>query len=199
MESIAVKTGHCWKSLWNHPENLSLKKLRRDPNVLLPNDTIYVPKIEPKYERYVTGRRHRFVRNGVPSRLRIRVMRAGRARAFQPYELRVDGATYTGITDAEGWIEAPISPQASQGELIVGDNPLTRYLCDINLGAMDPITEVTGVQKRLQNLGYSCEVTGEIDDQTADALSDFQKAVDLEPTGELDQVTSQKLQEAYGC
>jgi peptidoglycan hydrolase-like protein with peptidoglycan-binding domain len=63
---------------------------------------------------------------------------------------------------------------------------------------MDPITETVGIQKRLRNLGFNCEPTGEMDDATASAIARFQKKHALEPTGEPGASTIDKLKSRHG-
>jgi hypothetical protein len=198
VESLAVTTGHFWQTLWNLPENAALKAARGSPNLLLPGDQLYVPEIRPIEVDAVTEERHRFVRKGVPSKLRLRIMQGNQPRGSEPYQLVIDGTASQGTTDTDGWIEINMPPDAQSGELVVGPDALTRQVFPLDLGGMDPITEITGVQKRLRNLGYPCDATGEIDDETRSALAMFQVSVDLEASGELDQTTRQTLKEAHG-
>jgi N-acetylmuramoyl-L-alanine amidase len=47
-------------TIWNHPQNAALKKLRVNPNVLLPGDQAFIPDKAPKQESAPTGRTSRF-------------------------------------------------------------------------------------------------------------------------------------------
>ena len=59
---------------------------------------------------------------------------------------------------------------------------------------MDPISELSGVQKRLQNLGlYQGEAHGDLDEPTGAAISEFQRRHDLDPTGAPDEDTLAQL------
>lgn len=74
MSSIAGKYGHFWETLWDHPQNADLKERRGDPNVLNPGDTVHVPDKIEKSENCATGQTHRFVKKGVPAKLRLRLL-----------------------------------------------------------------------------------------------------------------------------
>ena len=194
MESIAEKHGFFWETLWNHSENAELKDLRQDPNVLLPGDVVQIPEKTEKEEDCATGELHRFLRKGVPAVLRLRLLRGGAPRAGVPFVLEVDGQSYSGTTDDEGRLEHSIPPNAMEGKLIVGEGEEQEEY-PLELGAVDPIDEMTGVQARLNNLGYACgEVDGTLNDTTREALEKFQSKHGLEVTGEADDQTRAKLQ-----
>jgi N-acetylmuramoyl-L-alanine amidase len=73
--SIAEQYGIFWQTVWDHPNNASLKQLRKDPNILKSGDTVFVPDLREKWETCATEQRHCFVRKGVPAKLRLRLMR----------------------------------------------------------------------------------------------------------------------------
>lgn len=198
IESIAQRHGHFWETIWNDPNNQEVKDARKSPNVLRPDDRLFIPELRINQVDGATEQRHRFKRKGVPSKLRVRVMQLGKPRANVPYRLVLDGTPHEGETDADGWVEAPIPPDAQRGELTVGKDQLDKQVFQLELGQMDPVTEIAGLQKRLKNLGYACEMTGNLDDQTRSAIGAFQKSVDLEDTGEPDQQTRDKLLEVHG-
>ena len=196
ISSIAQKKGLFWKQLWNHPENASLKSLRKDPNVLRPGDQVFVPDKQGKQVSGATDQEHRFRVKGVPAKLRVQVLDEDQPRANEPYTLEIDGNLYSGTTDGEGRIEHSIPPDAKQGRLLVGD---TQDEYPLSLGHMDPVEEVAGVQARLNNLGFNCgEVNGRLGPETEAALKAFQKKHNLSETGEIDQATRDKLKEVHG-
>jgi hypothetical protein len=198
VESIAVKTGHLWKTIWDHPRNASIKKARVSPNVLLPGDRLYIPEKVLKTVDRPTDQRHVFVREGLSSKLRLCIKRNGEPRSNQPYRLVIDGILVEGTTDGDGWIDMVIPADAKHGQLSVGEDPRHSEVFSLELGGMDPITEPTGIQKRLRSLGFACHATGEMDEATLGAIALFQKGEDLEPTGELDSTTLEKLKKRYG-
>lgn len=71
---------------------------------------------------------------------------------------------------------------------------------ELGIGEMDPISELTGVQKRLANLGHFWEAPdGELDDDSRDGIMRFQRASGLEMTGELTADTLAALEKAHAC
>ena len=61
-------------------------------------------------------------------------------------------------------------------------------LASHNIVNASPIN-VTDVQKALNDFGYSVVATGEINEETQNALMDFQKSHNLEVTGEIDDIS----------
>ncbi len=112
VESIAYRTGHFWEKVWNHGDNAELRKRRKNPNVLMPGDRVFVPPIEQKSEDLATSKTHRFRRKGVPSRLRIRFLRDGEPRKSEAYVIEIDGEERHGTTDGDGFLDEPVSPVA---------------------------------------------------------------------------------------
>jgi Putative peptidoglycan binding domain len=197
LNSIAHRAGHFWRTIWDHPNNAELKQKRGDPNVLLPGDRLTIPPPELKEVSRPTEKRHRFVRKGEPAKLRLRVLfEDDRPRANQPFRLIIDGSLSSGVTDSDGKLEVPIPCDAQRGKLIIGPDETT---VELALGSVDPITEISGVQGRLNNLGFNCGEPGAVlNNSTKAALKYFQKKNNLAETGVPDAPTRQKLQEAHG-
>lgn len=250
IDSIAFENGFFWETIWNHAENSALKQKRKDPNILLAGDEVFIPDKEEKKESCATEQRHRFRRKGVPAMIRIRLLEeplpdegpadAGTDEeetpvmgeeevdedvptpskpsepsgpsetsepsqqqreeplANEPYEIIIDGKSYTGRTDEEGALSVPIPPNASRGQLWVGEEP-GRRLYELDLGHVDPVSEMTGVQQRLNNLGFDCgAVDGRCGPRTRRALERFQQRHGLSETGEPDDQTRQRLTREHG-
>ncbi len=196
LSSIAQRHGLFWQKIWDHPNNTELKRRRRDPNILYPGDVVFIPEKEEKQENGSTEQRHRFCKKGVPAKVRLRLMRNNRPRANESYVLEVDGALFSGTTDADGKLEQSIPPNAKKGKLFIGKK---REEYVLNLGHMDPLNEIIGVQKRLNNLGFHCgPANGVMGPSTTDALKAFQKKHHLTESGEADEATKNKLIEVYG-
>ncbi|HUI53524.1 MAG TPA: peptidoglycan-binding protein [Bryobacteraceae bacterium] len=186
-----------WETIWNHPNNAALKNLRKDPHVLYPGDVVYIPDMDPRLEDKSADAHHKFARKSALDRFRVRLTKDFQPRANIPYTLVVDGQSIDGTTDGDGLVDQPISPGAREGKLVL-DGGKEEY--EFALGNIDPIDTVSGLQGRLQNLGYFAgEVTGEMDDDTTDAVRAFQAACGLSETGEPDDSTLAKLKSEYGC
>jgi peptidoglycan hydrolase-like protein with peptidoglycan-binding domain len=69
----------------------------------------------------------------------------------------------------------------------------------VDLGQLDPYDSISGVQARLNNLGYGAgEVDGRLNARTERALRQFQRQQKLEITGRIDEKTCDKLRELNG-
>lgn len=199
MSSIALDKGYYWRTIWDHPPNSELKSVRKDPNVLMPKDRVTLPQKKEKQESGATEMRHRFVRRGEPSHFRFQAKVEDEPLRNSPYVLKVDGKKQEGTTDAEGWIEVDLPGNAHSGELVITCEG-QEYRFMLNLGYMEPISEVIGVQKRLSNLGFPPgPIDGIMGPKTRSAIAQFQKSQGAEPTGQLDEATRQKLAKAHGC
>ena len=200
IEKIAEKFGFFWETLWDDPHNAELKKKREDPNVMFPRDVVFVPEKRVKEESKATEQQHRFRKKGVPSMLRLCLLEDDEPRANEPYILKVDAELFSGTTDAQGKIKHSIPPSARQGKLIV-EHPDEEHREEytLDLGGLDPISELTGVQARLNNLSFDCgEVDGKMGPRTRAALKRFQEKHDLPATGQLDEETREKLRKVHG-
>jgi hypothetical protein len=196
VSSIAKHYGFEWKRIWNLAENSNLRLKRKNPNILHPGDTLFVPEKQPRNEDRSTDAVHQFRLKGTPCKLRIRLLSAGKPMANEPYKLIV-GTLLEGTTDGDGLLEQIIPEEATSGKLLVGKHLLELRL---DIGHLDPITEVSGVQARLNNLGFHCgPVDGLLGPMTRSAIYTFQETYDLEMTGAPDQPTQDKLKERHGC
>ena len=178
-------------------ENAELRQLRNDPAALLPGDKVFIPDKREKNDICDTEQRHRFRRKGVPSMLCMRLFIDDEPRANESYILEIDGELSSGTLDADGQLKYAIPPNAKKGRLIVGESQDVYVL---NLGHIDPIDEISGVQGRLNNMGFNCgAVDDTLNENTRVALKRFQKKHGLEQTGEPDEMTRMKLKELHGC
>ena len=202
IESIALAHGYLPDTLWSHPDNAQLKRERKDPSLLLPGDRVQVPDPRPRQEQAADGQKHRFHRKGLPSKLRVRILRDGEPRQNEPYTLNVDGKLSQGSTDGDGVVAVPVPPNAQQGKLIVGKDEKDQQTFELRLSGLDPVESITGVQQRLRNLGFlNGEPAAEWTPEALQALLDFQiqhvvKGQD-KASGEYDDATRQALQRVY--
>ncbi len=199
ISSIAHQQGFSWQTLWNHPANAGLKERRGNPNALLPGDVVQIPEKQRREEPCSPTRLHRFRIKGAPVHFNLRVLDGiDRPRAEIPYTLMIDGASRSGNTDTEGCISEIIQPDARRAKLTLNPSAERPEVYEFNLGYMNPVDDIAGLQARLQNLGYLERVTGKMDRATTDGLRKFQHAAELEPTGKLDEGTRSALEAAYG-
>ena len=191
--SLARKNGFFWKTVWDHPENADLKRERKDPTLLYETDMIFIPKREPKEISKGTESEHTFKLKGEPCKLKLQLLELGKPRKNEDYVLEINGELIQGKTDGNGELEHYIPGITKSGKLILRNGKETYPL---KVGNLDPIDTVSGVQQRLNNLGYSCgSEDGKMTEKTKEALRKFQAECKLNVTGEIDSATKAKLTE----
>lgn len=196
ISSIAQQSGLLPERIWDHPNNSELRENRGSPNILHAGDVVFVPERQERQESCATQQRHRFRKRGVPSMLRLRLLIGGEPRADERYILEVDGELLSGTTDDQGRLEHHIPPDARRGRLLLGE---TQDEYALNLGRIDPIDEISGVQGRLNNLGFDCGAAdGNLGPRMEEALRAFQRKHDLTESGEADEATRNRLVEIHG-
>ena len=200
IEAISYEHGLFWKTVWDDPQNAELRRVRGDPNVLLPGDHVFVREIELKTEPGITEQRHRFKRKGVPCKLRLRVLdEKKQPLAGARYVIEIDRILRKeGLLDGEGILDIGIPPDAKDGNLIVNPGQdQVKYL--LMLGHIDPIDTISGIQGRLNALGFDCgKVDGIYGPQTRVAVRAFQDEYKLKVDGFARGETKKKILEMYG-
>jgi hypothetical protein len=190
--SLAKKHGFFWRTIWEHGENAGLRAKRKDPSVLLADDEIFIPEKQIKEVTKPTDAEHVFKRKGEPCKIKLQLLKLGKPRANEDYILEIEGTQIKGKTDGDGKIEHFIPGESKTGKLILRGG---KEVYPVNIGYLDPVDEVIGIQQRLNNLGYSCPQTNEFDDETREALKKFQADNKLDESGEIDGPTKSKIQE----
>lgn len=201
VSSIAHQHGFLPETLWKLPENAALHAKQRQRHVLYPGDTVALPPRRARDEEARAGRLYRVRRKGIPDMLRLRFLDVDEEpRVGLPFLLRL--RTFSGESvrdvrgelDGDGYVQAPIPPDADLGELILGTGP-DRETYQLELGHVDPLGTFPGLQDRLANLGYfsCCEQDSEHHPVTRQALERLQRAHGLEPTGKLDGASRELL------
>jgi hypothetical protein len=198
ISSIAYELGMFPGTVWDDPKNSTLKEKRKNPNALLPGDIVHVRQKENKQASLSAETRHRFKRKGVPEKLVVRFMKGDKPRANERFQLDVDGVPSEGATDNDGYVRATINPGARQA-IVTFLQTAEKFV--FNLGHIDPITEISGVQGRLANLGmYSGPIDGESSQELTEAIRAFQRKnlSESEATGLMDDKTRDKLKQLHG-
>ena len=139
MSSIASQFGFFWETLWFHPKNGDLRKLRKNPNVLLEDDQVWIPQKQIKQVEAPVDALHTFQVKGVTTMFRLRFTDSGKPRANIPYVLTIDGNLFTGSTDSDGKIEVPIPPNAQEGTLVLGQGKEAKTYT-LDLGSIAPVS-----------------------------------------------------------
>lgn len=192
-----------WRTIYDHPDNEGFRTKRPDPNVIYPGDEIHIPDPELKELELPTTAKHtlRIKRPRVMLRVELRD-EDDEPLAGKEFELRFRDSVYEGTTDGDGILEQRVSLSEEIGELTVwssDDREAERYVWHVRVGHLDPVQELDGVRQRLNNLGFYCEARGDqIDQSLRLAVKGFQRIAGLEPSGELDDATRDKLVELHG-
>ena len=63
IDVIAFKHGFHPATLWEHDENQKLRDKRKDPNLLMADDEVFIPDRKLREETVHTGKRHTFYRS----------------------------------------------------------------------------------------------------------------------------------------
>ncbi|MAO90314.1 MAG: hypothetical protein CMM78_09215 [Rhodospirillaceae bacterium] len=202
-DSLAETYGHFWKTIWTHPDNAVLVSARNDRNVLLQGDQVFIPDKRPKSESRPTDLIHRFVRKGVPARIKLRALAPdGTPLTNCDYILRVGTRRYEGKSDADGIIDQSVAPSAQTGQLTVypaqEDMPKELHW-SLTIGSLQPVDTVLGIQARLQNLGYDPgALDGQLGPATRKAIGYFRLRNNLPDGTAADQQFVDALEKQHG-
>lgn len=182
----------------DHEKNSQLFAAR-DELVLNPGDPVWIPEEdEPEYnwQQVVTGDRITLQVTEALREFKLTVMRPNREPlANMPYVITFGDETFEGTTDAEGNIDTEVPFDATEGTVQVG-NLLRR----IQLGGLDPLHTIRGIQARLANMGFEPgPVDGIVGPKTSGAIEAFQAFRLLDESGVLDPATREALLDEYGC
>ncbi len=223
---LAAGWGFMWQTIWNDGNNSDLKTKRVDPDILLAGDSLYVPDMTAKDVSKPVEQTHNFVKK-IPKAKFVLVLRrvpaakkgieAGttefwnykdadpappddEAAANVPYHFYADGVLIDqGNTDGNGQLSVTFSPVAAAGRVIFNRGTPQEISMDLGFREMDPLSEVTGVCKRLYNLGFPCPTDStEVTVDVQMAIQAFQKKYQLTVNGTIDDPTRNKLKEIYG-
>ena len=184
-----------WETVYEAPENEEFRKLRPNPNVIYPGDVIVIPDQVAKDEDGASEKRHNYRVNRSKWLFRARMLDERlMPLTGQAYKLSIeDEVVKEAETDGDGMIEVKIPAEADYGMLtFMGQKTELRF------AGLDPVARVTGVQQRLNNLGFFCgPVDGIVGPLTRSATYAFQRFHDVEPTGLIDDATRLKLLEVH--
>ena len=196
---LAAQRGLKSSDVFDHPANAALKALRPNLNVLLPRDRVAIRAVEQKDVAKPTNTKNVFALNDEPVFLRIQLLDRDQPVKNEPFTLSVGALKFAGVTEADGTIKVQVPPGATQGFLSVG--PPTNVLqMNLKLGSLHPVESDTGVQQRLQNLGFDCgKIDGLIGPRTRGRIRDFQGKNGLLVNGVVTPETRNLLKAKHGC
>jgi Putative peptidoglycan binding domain len=214
MSSIA-KANHFanFLTIWNDDENEDLRKQRGNPHILEAGDVVFIPDQPDQIAHGDDQFRHEFALESPALFLNLKLEDLdGKPLANVKGKLRVDAADDNGreslenefdvTTDKNGRISQEILQDADIAELDLGDD---HFL--IEIGLLDPVRSVKGMQGRLNNLGYFAGFNELDKEQLRWAIEEFQHDNGIKPpNGDIDDPrnkakidqTKNKLGEVHG-
>jgi hypothetical protein len=205
LSSIAKEYGFAdYQLIFQHPANAEFRKKRPNPNIICAGDLLFVPDVRQKVVLKGTDQNHKFVLKQPRAKLRLCLKDdAHQPYANTKYRLRVGSDHWDGNTNSDGMVERAIPANATEGEITLfptGEGATDPgYSFALQLGDLDPVDEMSGVDSRLINLGFGPGDASESlsDEDRQDALKAFQSMYALEVTGELTDESRSKLQELH--
>ena len=208
LAKLAEQVGFDADKVWNDDSNKPLRDTKREPNVLQPGDTLYVPGAdERRYLKVNVGEENVVEANSSSTTLGLIVCDArGATIANSKVECRglpAHGAALPKQTDGDGKLELVVPHTVSEFAV---DLPENRISLIVHVAHMDPITEASGLQKRLEHLGYGSSMlcrlaavrNGDASLWLRMQVAAFQLDQGLNITGEADHATRDKLVELHG-
>ncbi len=194
------------EKIYNHEDNAEFRELRNDPNVIYPGDQINIPDKEDKVVWGSTNQTHVFrVKRPVIETFRVRIQnKSGKPWVGKRVTLTVGGQSFDAPISGDGIVSIDLpNGDESGGELNVfmnsnSDQPTHTF--EVQLGHLDPVQELSGVQARCNLLGFECGVAdGIMGRKTRAGVKEFQAAHGLDVDGVPGPMTKGKLEEVYGC
>lgn len=202
LTSLAATEGFAGLSeIYNHPDNSVLKQKRDNPDVLCARDKIRIPELRLQRLPVATESRHRFRRKLPIARLRLQLLDedAGPLADLQ-FKLTLVGAVREGVTDSDGRLDVDVPPTEERAllQLWTGNGQPAEW--DIQLGRLQPVEAISGLQARLTNLGIDVgAIDGVPGPMTAEGVRLFQTENDLLVDGVSGPKTQTALKRVYGC
>ncbi|MBB1281225.1 peptidoglycan-binding protein [Pseudoalteromonas sp. SR41-1] len=192
------------KALYNHPSNAEFKALRPDPNLIYPGDKITIP---PKKEKFIplrTNSINSFVVQNEKEYFRLQIIHEdGDDITGKRIVITIGSQTIDTVLPSNGLIEVELNENDSltgQVDLYLKEDqssPSESFTAQV--GHLDPIDTLSGVQARCNLLGFDCgTVDGINGSKTKAGVSDFQYEHDLEVDGIAGAKTKAKLQQVFG-
>jgi hypothetical protein len=185
--------------VWNDPKNEDLKKLRTDPNILAPGDILFIPEKEGEEGLPIAKGTENSYAATVPKvevKLTFQDSEA-KPMAGAPCQIRGLGDGGADMipteTDGDGTLTLKVPVTVREVEVHFPRQNTTHH---VRVGDMDPANEASGIQKRLQNLGFwhgAGDKAGDLDALLGSAIMTFQGKMGIEGNGAFDPDTEKAV------
>ncbi len=198
---LAAKHGLSdWKVILDHYDNRAYKRRYPDPGVLPPGVRIIIPNKKLAQKPSAVDQLHQFQLQPPTAWMRVAVRDwQGNPLANKTCKLEVSGGeTFEGALDATGVLSRRVAVTAKKAKLTVNFTDSKTRVWNLVFGWKDPISTISGVQARLDNLGFSCGVAdGILNSRTKAAIKAFRTVTGLAVNEKIDQPLRDKLAAYY--
>lgn len=202
MASIALEHGfENFETIWNAPENATLRQFRESPFTLLPDDEVFIPDKVAHEDTRPTNAEHLFVVHRRRLTVRMRLLDVfGEPLDSVACVVTIDGGEPASLTTgSDGQLEVPITPRARRGVATAEGG--ARFAFDI--GCLDPLPEPTSIAGRLHNLGYPAGDPRrrdlDTDEWTRFGAELYRRDTGQPEVADIDPGFVQQLAEDHGC
>jgi hypothetical protein len=203
LTQLAYRFGFNADEVWQDAKNAKLKDLRPNPDILVPGDILFIPDAPAENLPIQSGTTNPYVADVPHVEVVLIFMEGDKPMANEPCEIgglgEADPTASPPSTDGDGKLTLNVPVLVREVSVRFPKKRNRDYL--FHVGDMDPITETSGVRKRLCNLGYLPRVpddtTEEDDEHLKQVLAFFQSNNGLNPTGEIDDPTRQILSDLH--
>jgi len=184
-------------ALYNHPSNAEFRALRPDPNLIYPGDVITIPPKKEKFMPLRANSLNTFVVQNEKQYFRLKV-------AYDDGDdITVNVLCIDTVLQSDGLIEVELNNNdALTGNvdlyLKAGETTPTKSFA-VQIGNLDPIDTLSGVQGRCNMLGFNCgKVDGVMGEKTRIGVKEFKYQHELDVDGIPGPKTKAKLQQVFG-
>jgi hypothetical protein len=203
ISGIAKSFGLPRDKIWNDPNNAALKAQRVNPNVLFPGDQLFIPDMAVSQYDRPTDVTHKFILDEQTVKLCLVLEDMYEKPIAQaPCLLQLGSDSVKVTTDAAGKLQHDVPADLQEASLTIQapQTPFEGARLRIKIGWLDPVTELTGQQARLNNLGYAAGEVGVTDDDAMkSAVEEFQCDHGLTVDGICGPQTQASLKKVHGC
>lgn len=208
LSSIAKRYGFSSiDEIYNHSSNSDFKALRTNPDIIHVGDEIFIPEINPAKYQAELNKKMTFIRKHPKETLSL-LLNFEEDEEKQGADINailiVDEVEYESKSDANGLVEWKL-PKTSTRTGVVQlflepDQTEATHAFEVKLGELNPVSENTGIQARLNGLGFYCgKIDNKLKEKSEAAIREFQEMNGLTIDGIAGTNTQQALENKYGC
>ncbi|MFO0553774.1 MAG: peptidoglycan-binding protein [Polyangiaceae bacterium] len=196
---LAFRAGVSPDEVWNHQKNKDLKAKRECMDILAPGDILYLPTEPPAGADITHGTTNRY-QCQIPT-IHVSFQLAGddryKNKAYKATVAGTVGDPLEGSTGDKGEVDLVVPVIATQVDFKIEELSFEAIL---EVGALDPVGEDSGVVQRLRSLGYLPDEKAPVSRREVEAATaQFQKDQGLSATGFITDELRKKLDEAHSA